>query len=129
MRNELRSTDPSVTAATKPTVQSNGSLGETEKFIQKVQAMMWQHVAVVRDGKVLKQVAADLDAMQLMLPKSCDRRSHEAANILQTGLLIARSALAREESRGAHYRLDFPLKNDRKFNKHSVVLGDELSFE
>jgi L-aspartate oxidase len=63
------------------------------------------------------------------LPKSGDRRSQEAANILQTGLLIARSALAREESRGAHYRLDFPVKNDRKFNKHSVVKGDAIVFE
>ena len=76
--------------------------------------MMWQHVAVVRDGKVLKQVVADLDVMHPQLPKSGDRRSHEAANILQTGLLIARSALAREESRGAHYRLDFPLKERSK---------------
>jgi L-aspartate oxidase len=90
---------------------------------------MWQHVAVVRDGKVLKQLIADLTAMQSQLPKSGDRRSQEAANILQTGLLIARSALAREESRGAHYRLDFPLKNDRKFAKHSVVKDDTIAFE
>jgi len=58
-----------------------------------------------------------------------DRRSHEAANILQAGLLIARSALAREESRGAHYRLDYPLKNDAKYRKHSVVTGDNIRFE
>jgi L-aspartate oxidase len=90
---------------------------------------MWQHVAVVRDGKVLKQVVADLTAIQPQLPKSGDRRSHEAANILHTGLLIARCALAREESRGAHYRLDFPLKNDLKFNKHSVAKGDAITFE
>ena len=55
--------------------------------------------------------------------------SNEAANILQAGLLIARSALAREESRGAHYRLDHPLKNDAKYLKHSVVTGDKIRFE
>ena len=129
MRSEMRSPHPSVAARQSPPLHGNGSPGETEKFIQKVQSKMWQHVAVVRDGKVLKQVVADLTAMQPQLPKSGDRRSHEAANILQTGLLIARSALAREESRGAHYRLDFPLKNDRKFNKHSVAKGDAISFE
>ena len=91
--------------------------------------MMWRHVAVVRDGKALKQVVVDLTAMQTNLPKSQDRRSQEAANILQAGLLIARSALAREESRGAHYRVDFPLKNDQKFAKHSVVRGDAIKFE
>jgi L-aspartate oxidase len=128
MRNEMRSPQPAAGAASKSSGQ-NGNLGETEKFIEKVQAKMWQHVAVVRDGKLLKQVVADLTAMQAQLPKSDDRRSHEAANILQAGLLIARSALAREESRGAHYRLDFPLKNDRKFNQHSVVKSDTIRFE
>jgi len=129
MKSELRSALAPVGPSTKSAIQTNGGAGETEKFIQKVQSKMWQHVAVVRDGKVLKQLVADLTAMQPQLPKSGDRRSQEAANILQTGLLIARSALAREESRGAHYRLDFPLKNDRKFAKHSVVKDDTIAFE
>ena len=129
MQKERRAPHAPAGGVTKPEAQNNGSPPETEKFIQKIQSKMWQHVAVVRDGKVLKQVVADLTAMQPQLPKSGDRRSHEAANILQTGLLIARSALAREESRGAHYRLDFPLKNDRKFAKHSVVRGDAITFE
>jgi L-aspartate oxidase len=129
MQSEMRSSRPAPNATSKPAVPRNGSSSETEKFIQKVQAMMWQHVAVVRDGKMLKQAVNDLTAMQEQLPKSGDRRSYEAANILQTGLLIARSALAREESRGAHYRLDYPLKNDREFNRHSVVKGDAIGFE
>src|SRR5208283_3341280 len=107
----------------------NGQPTETEKFIKKVQSLMWQYVGVVRDGKGLRQVVAELSALQTQLPTSGDRRAHEAANILQAGLLIARSALAREESRGAHYRLDFPLKNDLKFRKHSVVSGERISFQ
>ena len=105
----------------------NGQPAETEKFIQKVQSLMWQYVGVVRDGKGLRQVVAALSA--LPAPQGGDRRSHEAANILQAGLLIARSALAREESRGAHYRLDYPLKNEAKFHKHSVVSGEKIRFE
>jgi L-aspartate oxidase len=128
MRDETRSPRHTNTTS-KPRVEVNGSAAEIEKFIQKVQAKMWQHVAVVRDGKALKQVVADLTAMKPQLPMSGDRRRHEAANILESGLLITRSALAREESRGAHYRVDFPIKNDRKFNKHSVVIGDTISFE
>ena len=107
----------------------NGRAAELEKFIQKVQTLMWDRVGVVRDGKILQQVVPELRALQAQAPPLSDRRSHEAANILQAGLLIARSALAREESRGAHYRLDHPLKNDAKYHKHSVISGDNIRFE
>ena len=76
-----------------------------------------------------RETLAELNSIGSAAPKPTDRRAHEAANILQTGTLITRSAIAREESRGAHYRLDFPLKNDRKFDKHSVIEGDAIRFE
>jgi succinate dehydrogenase/fumarate reductase flavoprotein subunit len=44
--------------------------------------------------------------------------------------LITRSALAREESRGSHYRSDFAYRNDDDFQKHSIVAsGKEVRFE
>ena len=129
MREESRAA-PSHHAAAAPVggTHSNGNAAETEKFIAKVQSLMWQYVGVVRDGKGLRQVVSELTALQQRVPSSGDRRAHEAANILETGLLIARSALAREESRGAHYRLDDPLKNDAKFRKHSIVSGEQIRF-
>jgi len=118
------------TAANGPVAatSSNGQPAEVEKLVRKVQSLMWQQVGVVRDGKALQQVVPELRSLQSQIPSTGDRRSHEAANIVQAGLLIARSALAREESRGAHYRLDHPLKNDAKYRKHSVVSGDNLRF-
>jgi len=128
MREHLRSSHKRPLANAKGVAaNSNGQPAETEKFIKKVQSLMWQHVGVVREGKNLRQVVAELSALQV--PAGGDRRSREAANILQAGLLIARSALAREESRGAHYRLDYPLKNEAKFHKHSVVSGEKIRFE
>jgi len=45
-------------------------------------------------------------------------------------LLIARSGLAREESRGSHYRSDFPYRNDEDFGKRSAVQkGKDVRFE
>jgi L-aspartate oxidase len=131
MRDQLRSPvqHASVAAATGATANTNGQSGEVEQLIKKVQSLMWQRVGVVRDGKALQQVVPELKALQECLPASGDRRALEAANILQTGLLIARSALAREESRGAHYRLDHPLKNDVKYHKHSVISGDQIRFQ
>jgi len=43
-------------------------------------------------------------------------------------LLVARSALARQESRGAHYRTDYPDHNDTKFLKHSLISGETVRF-
>ncbi len=108
---------------------SNGNNAEAEALIRQVQSLMWQHVGVVRQGNSLRQVVGELSRLQQQSPKPSSRLAREAANILETGLLIARAALAREESRGAHYRTDFPVKNDAKFHKHSVIRGDAIRFE
>jgi L-aspartate oxidase len=120
-----RASQPATMAGTG---SSNGQAAEVDKLIRKAQSLMWQHVGVVRDGKALQQVVPELRNLQSQIPAGGQRRAYEAMNILQTGLLIARSALAREESRGAHYRLDHPLKNDAKYHKHSIISGDNLRF-
>jgi L-aspartate oxidase len=127
MRQHLRSSQSNGPARVRAnTSNGDAAAAVTESFVKKVQSLMWQHVGVVRDGKGLRQVVTELSTLQ---PPSGDRCACEAANILQAGLLIARSALAREESRGAHYRLDHPLKNDARFRKHSVVSSDKIRFE
>ncbi len=124
----LRAVARDTVVASRHVAHSNGNSPDVEAFTRKVQSLMWQYVGVVRDGKGLRQVVGELKAMQEHTSSSGDRRSQEAANILETGLLIARSALAREESRGAHYRLDYPLKDDIKFHKHSIISGGKIRF-
>lgn len=101
----------------------------TESFIHQVQSLMWQHVGIVREPKSLRETVSKLTVLREHLPPSNSRRACEAANLLDCATLITRSALAREESRGAHYRLDIPLPNDKRFQKHSVILGDKVRFE
>jgi succinate dehydrogenase / fumarate reductase, flavoprotein subunit len=45
----------------------------------------------------------------------------ELRSLIAVGEMIASSALAREESRGAHSRTDFPERNDEKFLKHTLA--------
>ena len=128
MQDEESTTHPS-TPVPATAQSSNGNTAEVEAFMHRVQSLMWQHVGVVREGNSLRQVVGELTRLQQQSPRSGSRLAREAANIVETGLLIARAALAREESRGAHYRLDFPLKSDAKFHKHSVICGDSTRFE
>jgi L-aspartate oxidase len=100
-----------------------------QQRVQEIRSLMWQEVGIVRMGSHLKQTIHKLQEMQTALPAAHTRQQWEAHNILQTGLLIARSALAREESRGAHYRMDFPVHNDARFKKHSVLSGEQIRFQ
>jgi L-aspartate oxidase len=103
-------------------------LPDLEGAIRRIQALMWQDVGIVRHAHPLQHALQELQRMCGELEGDHTRRFWEARNILQTGVLIARSALAREESRGAHYRTDFPVHNDAKFRKHSILKGDQIHF-
>ncbi|MGB7923227.1 MAG: hypothetical protein WCF57_08285, partial [Pyrinomonadaceae bacterium] len=46
---------------------------------------------------------------------------HASRNFLTVATLIARAALWREESRGAHFRLDFPARDDERWRVHSIL--------
>ncbi|MGH9508831.1 MAG: L-aspartate oxidase, partial [Terriglobales bacterium] len=106
-----------------------GNSPAVEEFIREVREAMWKGAGIVRSGDVLRKTLKYLGEMQSRLPVENSRRAREAANLLQNGLLIVGSALAREESRGAHYRTDFPSHNDVLFKKHSVVVGETVEFE
>ncbi|MDP6501953.1 MAG: L-aspartate oxidase, partial [Dehalococcoidales bacterium] len=56
----------------------------------------------------LTQAANTLAAWQRSLPQPTDRPAYEFSNLILTGRLVTEAALIREESRGAHFRTDFP---------------------
>jgi len=65
---------------------------------------MWEKVGVVRDGAGLTAALSELDRLAARHPQA----SGEARNLLGVGRLVVAAALARRESRGGHYRSDFP---------------------
>ena len=111
-----------------PVVEAVGDCDKADVVLHKVQALMWRDVGVVRDGSRLRTVIAELESLRSEVPAQASRRAWEAANVLETGLLIARSALARQESRGAHFRTDFPERSE-EFLKHSVVHNQRIFFQ
>jgi succinate dehydrogenase/fumarate reductase flavoprotein subunit len=58
------------------------------------------------------------------------RRLIEAQALSRVAHSILQSALARAESRGAHFRNDFPHRDDEQFRRHSILAGDgQVRFE
>lgn len=103
--------------------------GDAEALRLEARQLMESNVGIVRDAERLGIAVKRLGEILHALPGPIDRRKAEARNIAENGLAIARSALARRESRGGHYRSDYPAKDDVNFLKHSVLKGEQIRFE
>ena len=113
-------------SATKPAVNTKPSPAAFEK----IRDVMWRQVGIMRDGKDLAGALTQLQAIELPKVEKPGRAEYEVRNLHSLALLMARSALAREESRGSHYRADFPYRDDEKFDKHSIVQkGKDVGFQ
>lgn len=98
-------------AAAKPGGAGVAACPPGPMTLPEVQDLAWTHCGIVRDGRGLSEAISRLESTP---PTPEARAAHEVA------LLIAKCALAREESRGAHYRTDFPEKRP-ELARHSVI--------
>ena len=85
-----------------------------------LRAIAWNSCGVLRNGPELDAAHNRLLANFQGAQTSPGRASFELRNMHQVALLISQAALAREESRGGHYRTDFPIKSPT-FQKHSIL--------
>lgn len=90
--------------------------------------LTWNGCGILRDKAGLSSVLNQLGSRTLKPCATVGRPELELRNMHQVGWLIARAALAREESRGGHFREDFPLKSPR-FEKHSLIQRAAGNFE
>ena len=82
-----------------------GAVPEVDpSVISEARQLMWEKVGVVRNRSDLVEARRRLTALAGMIPPV----SSEGRNLLEASAMIATSALARTESRGAHHRSDFP---------------------
>jgi L-aspartate oxidase len=75
---------------------------------------MWEHTAIDRSEQGLRACLDDLSSIESRLPQGAT----EELNLVQCARLIAQAALMREESRGGHYRSDFPRAKKSWAAKH-----------
>jgi L-aspartate oxidase len=101
-----------------------------EALVHQLQVAMWAFAGLLRHESTLHQgMAAQAEceaglARFAQLGKS-SRRLTEAQALSSVARAILRSALARTESRGAHFRNDFPHRDDERFGKHSVFTHNQ----
>jgi L-aspartate oxidase len=127
MRAQLRR--PAGRSESRQRAVSNGPVDSvSDQIVREIQDLMWRDAGIVRTGAGLKRAIEQLTQVGPRVAHPQNRRAHEARNLHAVALLVSRSALAREESRGAHYRTDFPAHNDARFLKHSIAKGDSIRF-
>ncbi|QOS98547.1 L-aspartate oxidase [Brevibacterium sp. JNUCC-42] len=112
-----------------PPVMQSVSLSESSLYTGKsfnlkkmrlqLQKIMLRKVGVKREAKGLQEALQELESMQAILSThTIKREAFELKNLLTTAILTTRAALARTESRGGHYRVDYPELNEEKWHKH-----------
>jgi L-aspartate oxidase len=106
-----------------------------KELIAGLRASMWRCAGLLRHQSSLQEGLAAQSACEGILREIAgsgrrSRRLSEARAVSTVALGILHSALARTESRGAHFRNDYPRRDDEQFQKHSVFgAGGEVKFE
>ena len=114
---------------------AHGSIPTAELRL-RMQRSMQENCAVFRTGDVLQQgcqqiseIFANIEGIAVsdrsLIWNSDLVETLEFDNLIRQALVTARSALAREESRGGHAREDFPARDDKNWMKHSLSWLDE----
>ncbi len=106
--------------------------GDLNALRERLMDLMWDEVGVVRDAEGLARGLAGLDALEAELldtgipdaGRAFNLTWHDWLNLrsqIETGRVIALAAQRRENSRGAHYRADFPEPGDLATSTYTVV--------
>ncbi|UXD21267.1 succinate dehydrogenase [Ignicoccus pacificus DSM 13166] len=120
------------------TLETGLKFGDLRK---KVGEIMWEHVGIERNEEGLKKAVEELTNLY-RLTKSLSASggpgayelmaAHETINMIMNALATAQAALWRTESRGAHYRIDYPKRDNENWLVHTIMTwkgGWELSKE
>lgn len=93
-------------------------------LIEELKQLMWTHAGVVRHASGLKEALAHLrkDLPEVGVTRPADLiRLLEFQNMRCVAEMVCRAALERTESRGSHYRSDFPEEDNRRWLKNIVL--------
>ena len=109
-----------------------------KEFKNRIKNLMWEKVAIVREEKTLNEALGELLEMQKELVNLdvSDKKQYntdlvtalEVINMVEICILTVKSAIIRRESRGAHFRSDFPETKD-EWKKSIIINKNKIEFE
>jgi len=129
--------DAAIARARHPLTQKPGNL---EEIRERLFDVMWDDVGIVRDSVGLRRAAERLDELEAQLDATGVVKDNLAFNLtwhdwlnLKNLFLVSKAiraaAQAREDSRGAHFRADFPQTGDLASSAYTCVRLAEAGFE
>jgi L-aspartate oxidase len=110
-------------ATVEATPYASAPAGEIALAVRKrVRRLMWERVGILRSRQSLTRALTEFGQIaRARLPAA-------SRNFVTVATLVTRAALWREESRGAHYRADFPQRDDARRRVHSIQrAGEEVA--
>ncbi len=100
---------------------------DIEALKRELQELMWNNAGIIRSEELLTEGLKKIKLLRntFRQTKRCQSiEEYEYRNMLEVSELIVKAALERKESRGAHYRSDYP--NTYELAEHSLIKKGEL---
>ena len=99
-----------------------------DDLMQEIQETMWTNALVVRNEEGLNEAIKTLEMCREQTACGLSAKKGEGLiqavtlkNLIQVGIMICKVALMRKETRGSHYREDYPYKDDRRWSSMITI--------
>ncbi len=102
-------------AQSEPLIENIPSNLIDGKVRKEITATTTKGAGAVRNSQGLQQTISDLAQLASKTTNLASTQSWEATNLLTVSSFLSNAALRREESRGSHWRTDFPARNDERW--------------
>lgn len=100
---------------------------------KELQNIMWKYVGIVRNEKDLEYALKEIEQLDTRAKSefkyNLNSAQVEFTNMLSLSKIIIRAALIRKESRGTHYLVDYPSRNDSLWLGHIIFEKNEVKME
>jgi L-aspartate oxidase len=107
---------------TNPDLEPHAQTLDLADIRNSLKSLMWRNVGVRRDAEGLREAEDNIErwCRYVLASQFANPIGWELQNMLCVGRLMIQAALRREETRGCHFRSDFPQRDDQHWNRHAL---------